>query len=264
MPTAAIARRIGVARSTVRGWLARDAGVAQSVEAVPLKGTKWGFESLHQHQFSAYAYLLGTYLGDGYLARVRRSYALRIYLNRRQQDVVARVRQAIEIVLPGRRVNEVQHRVSPVTEVTCYSRDWPLVFPQHGPGRKHTRRIVLAEWQRSIVEARPADFLRGCRESDGCRHRRIVNGKDYPAYSFSNRSEDILQLFVWTCELLSVRCRRSNAWTLSIARRPDVALLDRLFASTTTAAPVSDPRVADPHTLHTMPSSLRNTSTPGA
>jgi len=134
------------------------------------------------------------YLGDGYLARVRRSHALRIYLNRRQQDVVARVRQTIEIALPGRRINEIQRRVSPVTEVTCYSRDWPLVFPQHGPGRKHTRRIVLAEWQRSIVEARPADFLRGCLESDGCRHRRIVNGKDYPAYSFSNRSEDILRL----------------------------------------------------------------------
>jgi hypothetical protein len=58
---------------------------------------------------------LGMYLGDGYLARVRRSHALRIYLNRRQQDVVARVRQTIEIVLPGRRINEIQRRVSPVT-----------------------------------------------------------------------------------------------------------------------------------------------------
>jgi len=207
---------------------------------------------------------LGMYLGDGYLAPVQRNYALRIYLNRRQQNVVARVRRAIEIVLPGRRVNEVQRRVSPITEVTCYSRDWPLVFPQHGPGRKHTRRIVLAEWQRSIVEARPVDFLRGCLESDGCRHRRIVNGTDYPAYSFSNRSEDILQLCVWACALMSVRCRRSNAWTLSIARRPDVALLDHLFARPTTVAPVGDARATDLHTLHTMPSSLRNTSTPGA
>ena len=204
------------------------------------------------------------YLGDGYLAPVRRNYALRIYLNRKQQDVVGRARHAIESVLPGRRVNEVQRRVSPVTEVTCYSRDWPLVFPQHGPGRKHTRRIVLAEWQRSIVEARPADFLRGCLESDGCRHRRVVNRKDYPAYSFSNRSEDILQLFVRACELLSVRCRRSNAWTLPIARRPDVALLDHLFARTTTVAPVGDARAPDLHTPHTIPSSLRNTSTPGA
>ena len=152
------------------------------------------------------------YLGDGYIARMQRSYALRIYLNRKQVDVIARVRRAIEIVMPDRRVNEVQRRVSPVTEVTCYSSAWPYVFPQHGPGRKHTRRISLTEWQRAIVEAWPTEFLRGCLESDGCRHRRIVNGKDYPAYSFSNRSEDILR-----CLDYSRRC--GAAWTYCTARQ---------------------------------------------
>ena len=101
-------------------------------------------------------YLLGLYLGDGYIARIQRSYALRIYLNRKQADVIARVRHAIEIVMPDRRVNEVQRRVTPVTEVTCYSAAWPYVFPQHGPGRKHTRHISLTEWQRAIVEAWPS------------------------------------------------------------------------------------------------------------
>jgi len=63
------------------------------------------------------------------------------------------------------------------------------------------------------------NFVRGCIESDGCRHRRIVNGKDYPAYSFDNRSEDILTLFTWACGLIGIpalglpRRSRRVSWT---------------------------------------------------
>jgi hypothetical protein len=114
-------------------------------------------------------------------------------LNRKQQDVIARAKQAIAALLPDHHVGEYQQRVSPVTEVSSYSRHWPTIFPQHGPGLKHTRRIALTAWQEAIVREFPSEFLRGCLESDGCRHRRIVNGKDYPAYSFTNHSDDILR-----------------------------------------------------------------------
>ena len=33
-----------------------------------------------------------------------------------------------------------------MTEVKSYSKHWPCLFPQHGPGRKHGRPIVLEEW----------------------------------------------------------------------------------------------------------------------
>ncbi len=88
---------------------------------------------------------------------------------------------------------------------------------------------MLEPWQRSIVEQHPVDFLRGCIESDGCRHRRIVAGRNYPAYSFANHSADILGLFVWACGLIGLRPRRGNRVTVSVARRADVATLDRLF-----------------------------------
>jgi len=78
------------------------------------------------------------------------------------------------------------------------------------------------------VEQQPSEFLRGCIESDGCRHRRIVGGRNYPAYSFTNHSEDILRLFVWACGLIGVRPRRANRVTISIARRTDVATLDSI------------------------------------
>src|SRR5207253_2772127 len=61
---------------------------------------------------------------------------------------------------------------------------WPAMLPQHGKGRKHMRRIALEPWQEKLVVSHPDHFVRGCIHSDGCRHRRIVRGKNYPAYGF--------------------------------------------------------------------------------
>src|SRR5262245_36213832 len=70
---------------------------------------------------------------------------------------------------------------------------WPCLFPQHGPGRKHERPIVLADWQRQIVAEHPEPLLRGLFHSDGCRvtnwTERAVAGRRkryvYPRYFFS-------------------------------------------------------------------------------
>lgn len=184
-----IAQLTAIPRSTVRDWIRRRAGVAQPAEATDLKSVQWGFESLHQHQFPAYVYLLGMYLGDGYIARYPRAYVLRIFLHRNQRDIAERVGRAINTLLPRNRVGVVDHHGSAVA-VTTYSQAWPALFPQHGSGRKHTRRIALEPWQRNLVS---------------------------------------LQLFAWACDLLGVRCRRSNQVTISIARRPDVGRLDAIM-----------------------------------
>jgi hypothetical protein len=81
------------------------------------------------------------------------------------------------------------------------------------------------------VEQHPTEFLRGCIEADGCRHRRIVAGRNYPAYSFTNHSTDILELFVWACGMAGLRPRRANRVTVSLARRADVATLDELLGA---------------------------------
>jgi hypothetical protein len=225
---ATIAKQLGVPRSTVRYWLERSAGVAQSAEAIGLKPIQCGFESHHQHHESSYAYLLGMYLGDGYISRMPRTYVLRIFLHRNQLAAIERVTAAIRSLLPDHRVGCVATRSACVV-VTSYYNRWPEFVPQHGVGRKHNRPIVLAPWQVDIVQRHSGEFLRGLIESDGSRHRRIVRGKNYPAYSFCNHSADIRNLFMSTCERLGVRARQANAVTISIARRPDVARLDRLF-----------------------------------
>jgi hypothetical protein len=175
----------------------------------------------------AYSYLLGAYLGDGYLCRMPRSWRLEVYLHRDDTPTIQRVRTAIGALLPGRRVGLRAHGAAVV--VTSYFKGWPALFPQHGVGRKHTRPIVLQPWQRDIVERYPGDFVRGCIDSDGCRHRRIVRGRNYPAYSFRNHSEDILALFAEACSLAGVRWGRANRVTISIARRADVGRLDQIM-----------------------------------
>ena len=188
-------------------------------------------------QSAAYSYLLGMYLGDGYISRTPRTYRLEVSLHKRQGPVIERVASAISALRPGHPVG-FRLRES-VTIVNAYWNAWPTLFPQHGAGRKHQRPIVLDSWQRSIVEQNPQEFVRGCIESDGCRHRRVVAGRDYPAYSFTNHS--ILGLFVWACSLVGLRPRRANRVTVSLARREDVAALDKLLV----AGDAVEPQVAD-------------------
>jgi hypothetical protein len=69
------------------------------------------------------------------------------------------------------------------------------LIPQHGPGRKHERKIDLAEWQQAIVNREPEQLVRGLIHSDRCRviNRVVVNGKEYayPRYFFAQVSTDI-------------------------------------------------------------------------
>jgi len=112
------------------------------------------------------------------------------------------------------------------TEVASYSKHWPCLFPQHGPGRKHQRKIELVPWQQAIVDADPRPLLRGLIHSDGCRVLNWVNGTPYPRYHFTNVSPDIREIFGRACDALGVEWRPNNRYSLSVAKRGSVALLD--------------------------------------
>jgi len=108
---------------------------------------------------------------------------------------------------------------------------WPHLFPQHGPGVKHERPIVLEPWQLRIVERYPGRLLRGLIHSDGCRVvNRIRHPKKtyaYPRYFFSNRSDDIRRIFCDACDRLGIEWRQDGPWNVSVARHAAVAELDR-------------------------------------
>jgi hypothetical protein len=221
----AVSRSTGVARSTLRAWMAPGAVVASGcprcddddVEGAP------------------YAALLGYYLGDGYIATFRRGTSLRISCDTAYGGIIEDLECVLRDLVPGRRTFRVS--APGVTVVQSNWKHWPCLFPQHGPGRKHERPIVLEDWQARIVEAHPADFLRGLFHSDGSRvanwTQRVVAGRpkryDYPRWQFTNVSADIRELCCWALDLVDVPWRQSNHKTISVSTRSGVARLDALI-----------------------------------
>lgn len=123
--------------------------------------------------------------------------------------------------------------------MNAFSKHWVCLFPQHGPGKKHLRRIVLQEWQQRVVEEHAAGFVRGLLHSDGCRiairvRRPLKDGDrwyEYPRYLFVNQSRDILRLCGEALDRLGIAWRYSKPNTVSVARREAVAALDRFVGA---------------------------------
>jgi hypothetical protein len=178
-----------------------------------------------------YSYLLGMYLGDGCLTKNGSSWTLRIVLDDAYPGIIAECEQAVRQVALTRRVY-IRHatRGQRCVTVSCTWYPWIVLFPQHGPGRKHRRRIKLAGWQQRIVHAAPRSFLRGLIQTDGWRgvNRVRSKGRDYqyPRYQFSNRSDDIRKLFTDACDRLGIEWRQWTRFHISVARRKSVAFMD--------------------------------------
>lgn len=218
------ARRLGIPRSTVVTWVREGFPVARrSLRCDPCPHIA---SAVHD---PAYAYLLGLYLGDGCISPMPRGvYKLRIALDVKYPGIIDECRCAMFFVSRNR-VGEVMS--IGCVNVWCYWKHWPCLFPQHGPGLKHRRPIVLEPWQRAVaLERYPHLLLRGLIHSDGCRTVNTVKvrGKEYAysRYHFSNRSSDIQGIFTEACQTLGIHCRFNNRWNQSIARRLDVKRTD--------------------------------------
>ena len=117
----------------------------------------------------AYAYLLGMYLGDGHIALRGRSLELRVYCDAAYPGMVEEVETAIRQVRPTANVFATDRPHARCRLVVSGWKEWPRLFPQHGPGRKCDRRIVLDDWQREVTSTEPRALVRGLIHSDGCR-----------------------------------------------------------------------------------------------
>lgn len=232
---AANAAKHGVAIKTIRRWRReyqrRGRPRGQAHCAVPCPVCDDGVL-----ERAAYAELLGWYLGDGHISHGRREvYNLHVVNDRRYVLDNERLQHLMATVKPGGRPHT---RLVPGAVITTVSwKHWPCLFPQHGPGRKHDRPIVLDDWQRAVVEDHPGPFLRGLFHSDGTRVRnwatRPVGGAvkryDYPRWQFKNVSPDILELCCWALDLVEVPWRQSGWNCISVSRRAAVARLDELI-----------------------------------
>jgi hypothetical protein len=232
-----VARRLGLPIGTVRDWHAgklpwhsRPTSTGKPRRVCP--GCEQSDHS-RDRLGREYVHLLGLYLGDGSISKHRRGvYRLRVSLDQKYPRIVYECARSMQDTMPASKV----HRLltpSNCYSVSAYSRSWPCLFPQHGPGVKHSRPIYLASWQQELAETWPDQLLKGLIQSDGCRFTNTGRGGwSNPRYSFSNVSTDITSIFCTACDCLGLRWTmafpksESAAVTVYVSRKADVARLE--------------------------------------
>lgn len=125
--------------------------------------------------------------------------------------------------------NKVHQQLTPknYVEVHAYSKTWPCLFPQHGPGRKHERQIMLADWQQELVDLVPGLLIRGLIHSDGCRSTNTgSNSWRCPRYALTNLPADIKRIFCRACDRLDLHWTIAPPKSVYVSHRADVAKLD--------------------------------------
>jgi hypothetical protein len=163
----AVSMTTGINRATLRSWRDSPGESARLRADCPRCAHD---PSLPEPQ-TDYAYLLGLYLGDGYIsrtgAREKNVWALRIICADAWPGLLEECKQAMHALRPDNKVLSTHKQGC--TEVFSSSKHWPCLFPQHAAGKKHERKIELVPWQLAIVQEYPGKFVRGLFHSDGWR-----------------------------------------------------------------------------------------------
>ena len=200
--TLAIARRLGVPRTHVRDWLHAPARgrASRALLAVDATGAVRRAES--------YADAARAYLGDGLHQVLVRAYRATAAHLRRGSTPPERPRGgAAPALLPGRTASALGFFPAPAEGTGTRGRWWSdttaisaACSRRPGRARSTSARCVFEPWQRTLVEAEPWRFLRGCIRTDGCVFVNRTGRYEYLSYEFSNLSRDIVDLFMATCE----------------------------------------------------------------
>jgi hypothetical protein len=237
-----ISRRMDIPRGTIRDW--RRPTYVPRKPGIPRSTCPRCWRSAKPLCFNAedYCELLGLYLGDGCISEGPRTQRLRLSLDAKYSMMNAEIAALLQRCFPENEVGTVlpgpsgwSTRSDTLVVLSVYSQHLGCLFPQHGPGQKHERKIELEPWQRELLGQAPWGFIRGCIRSDGCAFINRTNVQrdqpyEYLSYDFSNKSKDIVDLFVTACDLAGIRDYRLtngrlSRWDVRINRRASVALM---------------------------------------
>jgi Homeodomain-like domain-containing protein len=216
----AAARRLSLPRTTIRDWrrLARRPEPGRCPRC-------WKRVAAIGFREGDYAELLGLYLGDGYVCGAGRVHRLRLSLDAKYPGIVDDALRLLSRCFPSNSVGMATADAGSTVVLSVYSAHLVCLFPQHGPGKKHERPIVLEPWQVAELEGSPWSFIRGCIRSDGCVFVNRTGPYEYLSYDFFNLSADIRALFMHACDIVGVRyC--DHAKRVRINRRPSVARME--------------------------------------
>jgi hypothetical protein len=224
-----VSRRMGIPRGTIRDWR-RPTYESKRQFAVETCPRCWRATKPLRFTPADYSELFAIYLGDGSISTHPRTYRLRIALDAKYPLIIEQTRALLVRCFPQNSVDLITTNLKGnCVNLSTYSQHLPCLFPQHGPGPKHKRKIKLENWQRDLIRQAPASFLRGCIRSDGCVFINRTGPYEYLSYDFSNMSREIVELFAEVCDLFGVEYRLTGEnnsrglWDVRINRRASVA-----------------------------------------
>ena len=203
-----IARRLGLARTTVRDWR-RPPYVPSSPKTSPRTCPRcWRTCVPITATADDYAELLGLYLGDGHISQMARAQRLRLFLDASYPTIVDEAEQLLRRVFPHNQVCRQTRYGGTMVILFLDHQHLACLLPQHALGKKHLRTLALEPWQSDLVATSPWRFLRGCIRSDGCVFINRTGPYEYLSYDFANLSHDLLEFFASTAERAGLHPRR--------------------------------------------------------
>jgi len=190
-----ISKLLNIPRTTISGWCRKSPNFKKINELDPKAYIS------DNNLEKTYSYILGLYLGDGYINKMPRTYKLRIFNDAQYTDLNRHIINQLRLLFPKNQVSFIDRNTMFVIYV--HSNMIPKLFPQDGIGKKHCRKIKLLDWQKEVLI--PQYMVMGLIHSDGCYYFRTVNNKKYYSYDFTNKSYDIHQIFQDCCDEINVK-----------------------------------------------------------
>jgi len=237
-----ISKTLNISRFIIKEWITGNKRHVRKNEDEILSSDDFfkyfitNIENSEEYRKSYY-YLLGQYLGDGCITEMKnkRTYRLRIACADKYPKIIEELKYCLNVIFPYNKIQEVQSVGCKM--VGIYNTNLPLIFPQHGTGKKHNRNIKLIDWQEKYLQHN--ELAKGLFHSDGCyfvnkiKNKKTLKYREYPTYWFTNCSEDLHNIFQTCLISMNVNFRfeeqrrvniqlKSKIWHTKICKIKDI------------------------------------------
>lgn len=210
IPVLRIAKLVDATRGAVKYWVEKNFDIKYGADYERKNGEIIFNPSDYFHSEElqkAYSYTLAVYLCDGHIIEVasKRTHLLRLFNDIKYPNDSLEWKNNLQKILPNNVCNQYNPKNRNIFLTTIHSCLLPNLFPQHGKGEKHNRKLVLQDWQKEIITKYPKEFIRGCIQSDGCVYIHKQGMREYKKHAFVNKSEDIVEFFLYTLSLVGIK-----------------------------------------------------------
>jgi intein-encoded DNA endonuclease-like protein len=217
-----ISNEYGISTSTLQSWITNKDEIIDEYD--------FDHKMFLQLNSKSYSYVLGMYLGDGYINKYKthKSPRLRITCDIKYQNIIDYLVDKLKDLFPNNSIQTVIRKDNCI-DVGVYSDKLFLYFPQYGVGKKHKRNIKLEPWQTECIDY--VELIKGLIHSDGCCYSEKINNNLYYRYSFANYSDDILDIFKECCDHIGLEYDHHNM--IRIEKKSSVEKLKTLIGDKT-------------------------------